>query len=78
MWVATNIHLDQPSSQGKKKLRAETGMQGVQCTQAELSVVMPKIPNEVKIGDNMVGWFDDLKYSNHNVSDDTKFPYLAV
>jgi hypothetical protein len=44
----------------------------------ELSIVMPKIPNEVKTGDNMVGGVDDLKYSDHDVSDATKFPDLAV
>jgi hypothetical protein len=32
----------------------------------------------VKTGDNMVGGVDDLKYSNHDVSDATKFPYLAA
>jgi hypothetical protein len=43
------------SPQGKKKLRAESSMQGVQCTHAKLSIVMLKIPNEVKNGNNMVG-----------------------
>jgi hypothetical protein len=48
----------------------------VQHTQAELSIVMSKIPNEVKTGYNMVGGVDSRKYSNHDVSDATKFPYL--
>jgi hypothetical protein len=44
----------------------------------ELGIVMPKIPNGVKTGDNMVGGVDSLKYSNHDVSDAIKFPYLAA
>jgi hypothetical protein len=53
-------------------------VQGVQHTQAELGIVMPKIPNKVKTEDNMVGGVDSLKYSDHDVSDATKFPYLAA
>jgi hypothetical protein len=39
---------------------------------------MSKIPKEVKTGDNMVGGVDGLKYSDHDVSDDTKFLDLVA
>jgi hypothetical protein len=53
-------------------------VQGVQRTQEELGIVMPKIPKGVKTNDNMVGGVDSLKYSDHDVSDAIKFPYLAA
>jgi hypothetical protein len=59
------------SPQGKKKMRAKISTQGMQCTQEEISIVISKIPNEVKNGDNMVGGVDDLEYSNHDVLDAT-------
>jgi hypothetical protein len=57
-------------------VRAKSSAQGVQCIQAELVIVMPKIPKGVKTDDNMVGGVDSLKYSNHDVSDAIKFPHL--
>jgi hypothetical protein len=66
------------SPQWKNNPRVERITEGMQCTQEELSIVMSKIPNEVKTGDNMVGGFDSLKYSDHDVSDSTNFPYLAA
>jgi hypothetical protein len=53
-------------------------MQGMQRTHAELSIVMPKIPNEVKTGDNIVGGVDSLKYYDHDVSNAIKFPDLVA
>jgi hypothetical protein len=40
--------------------------------------VMPIIPKGVKPDDNMVGGVNSLKYSDHDVSDTIKFPYLAT
>jgi hypothetical protein len=53
-------------------------VKGVQCIQAELAIVMQKIPKGVKIDDNMLGGVDSLKYSKHDVSDTINFPYLAT
>jgi hypothetical protein len=50
----------------------------VKRTQEELSIVMLKIPNEVKTWDNMVGGADELKYSDHDVSNATNFPDLEA
>jgi hypothetical protein len=44
----------------------------------KLGIVMSKIPNKVKTEDNMVRGVDSLKYSDHDVSNTTKFPYLAA
>jgi hypothetical protein len=63
---------------GKRRCRAESSAQGVQRTQEELAIVMPKIPKGVKTDDNMVGGVDSLKYSDHDVSDAIKFPDLAA
>jgi hypothetical protein len=38
-------------------------VQGVQRTQEELAIVMSKIPEGVKVDDEMVGGVDGLKYS---------------
>jgi hypothetical protein len=50
---------------------------GVQHVQAELAIVMPKIPKGVKVEDDMVGGVDALKYSDHDMSDAINFSYLA-
>jgi hypothetical protein len=36
-------------------------VQGVQCTQTELEIVMSKIPEGVNVDDEMVGEVDGLK-----------------
>jgi hypothetical protein len=48
-------------------------VQGISCTQAELVIMMPKIPEGVKVEDEMVGGVDTIKYSNHDVADAVKF-----
>jgi hypothetical protein len=52
-------------------------VQGILHTQAELEIVMSKIPEGVKEDDAMVGEVNALKYSYHNVYDTVKFPDLA-
>jgi hypothetical protein len=64
------------SSKGNKRVREESSAQGIQRVQEELAIVMPKIPKGVKTDDNMVGGDDSLKYSDHDVSNALKFPYL--
>jgi hypothetical protein len=44
------------SPQGKKKARAERSAQGIQRTQEELAIVMPKIPKGVKA---MMKWWEE-------------------
>ena len=66
------------SPKGKNKARTKSSVQGVQCVHAELAIVMPKIPKGVKIDDNMVAGVDILKYSDHDVLDTIKIPYLAT
>jgi hypothetical protein len=39
--------------------------------------VMPQIPEGVKADDEMVGGVNTMKYSDHDVADAIKFPYLA-
>jgi hypothetical protein len=65
------------SPQGKKKAREESSVQGIKRTQAELAIVIPKIPEGVKVDDEMVGGLDTIKYSDHDVADAVKFPDLA-
>jgi hypothetical protein len=66
------------SPQGKKKKQVESSVQGVQCAQAELEIVMPQIPEGVKADDEMVGGVNTMKYSDHDVADAVKFPDLAT
>jgi hypothetical protein len=64
------------SPQGKKKSRAEISAQGIQHTQAELEIIMPKILERVKENDEMVGGVNTMKYSDHDVAYIIKFPDL--
>jgi hypothetical protein len=43
----------------------------------ELAIVMPKIPEGVKVDDEMVGGVDTIRYSDHDVADAVKFPDLV-
>jgi hypothetical protein len=38
---------------------------------------MPKIPEGVKEDDEIVGGVDTMKYSDHDMADTVKFPYLV-
>jgi hypothetical protein len=45
--------------------------------QAEVTLVMPKIPEGVQIDDEMVGGVNTMKYSDHDVADTIKFLDLS-
>jgi hypothetical protein len=58
--------------EGKRKLRLKAVHKGYH-TQEELTIVMPKIPDGVKVDDEMIGGVNNMKYSDHDVADTIKF-----
>jgi hypothetical protein len=40
-------------------------------------IVLPRIPEGVQVGPDLLGYIGKLKYSDHDVADEDKFPELA-
>jgi hypothetical protein len=51
-------------------------VQGVQHAQAELVIIMPKIPDGVKVDKEMIGGVNGKRFSDHDIVDVVKFPNL--
>jgi hypothetical protein len=40
-------------------------------------IVLPRIPEGVQVWSQLLGYVGKLKYFNHDISDETKYPELA-
>jgi hypothetical protein len=63
----------QPPQQQKDKIQIPRSPRKKPATE----IVLPRIPEGVQVGPELLGHVGKLKYSDHDVADEAKFPELA-